>query len=132
MSRAGAAATAALLLLGFAGHATALTPGEIEAGVARAGKGGGAIVRRLASQHLDGRNNASVGSERAQRFIVDRLKRLGPGLNAAATGFDSYRQVFVQSGQQGANLLAVIRGSDLPDEYVFLGAHYDHFGTHSG
>lgn len=132
MSRGRAAAAAALLLLGVAERAFSLTPGEIEAGVERAGKGAGTLVRRLASRHLDGRDNGTVGSERAQRLIVDRLKRLGPGLNTSASGFEAYRQVFVQSGKTGANLLAVIRGSELPDEYIMLGGHYDHFGTHSG
>jgi Peptidase family M28 len=131
MMRGKAGTIVATLLLGLAGRSFCLTSAEIEAGVARAGTGAKATTRRLASKHLDGRDNGTVGSLRAQRFIVDRLKRLGPGLNTAATGFDAYRQVFVQSGREGANLLAVIRGSELPDEYVMLGGHYDHFGSHS-
>ena len=122
---------ATLVVLALARAAAALTQGQIDATAARAGNGVGPIVRRLASPHLDGRDNATVGSERAQRFIVGRLKRLGAGANTAANGAEAYRQHFVQSGQTGTNLLAVIRGRELPDEYVVLGAHYDHFGTHS-
>src|SRR5262249_36845557 len=36
-----------------------------------------------------------------------------------------------QSGQVGTNLLAVIRGRELPDEYVIVGAHYDHLDSRS-
>jgi hypothetical protein len=61
---------------------------------------------------------------------VRRLKRLGERPRGGA-GFEAYRQPFVVEGQSGANLLAVIRGRELPDEYVILGAHYDHLGTHS-
>jgi len=48
-----------------------------------------------------------------------------------ASGPDAYRQPFVQSGQIGTNLLAVIRGRELPNEYVIVGAHYDHLDSRS-
>jgi Zn-dependent M28 family amino/carboxypeptidase len=53
------------------------------------------------------------------------------GLDAAAAGDEAYRQPFAQSGQVGTNLLAVIRGRELPDEYVIVGAHYDHLDSRS-
>ena len=35
----------------------------------------------------------------------------------------------MQSGQTGTNILAIIPGSEIPDEYIFVGAHYDHLAT---
>ena len=113
-------ATVALACL-VAAPAAALTADDVRA-AARATTSGLTVVRRLASDALGGRDNATPESARAQRYILRRLRRLGD---------DAYRQPFVQSGQVGTNLLAVVRGRELPDEYVIVGAHYDHLGTRS-
>jgi hypothetical protein len=114
--------TPALALLCLvATPAAALSPGDISA-AARTTTSGLTVVRRLASDGLGGRDNATPESARAQRYILRRLRRLGD---------DAYRQPFVQSGQSGTNLLVVVRGRELPDEYVIVGAHYDHLGTRS-
>lgn len=122
-------AAVALVCL-VAGPAAALTPGDIRA-AARATTSGRTVVRRLASDGLGGRDNGTPESARAQRYILRRLRRLGAGLDGARSGDDAYRQTFVQSGQPGTNLLAVVRGRELPDQYVIVGAHYDHLGTRS-
>jgi acetylornithine deacetylase/succinyl-diaminopimelate desuccinylase-like protein len=114
--------TPALALLCLVATPTAaLSPGDISA-AARTTTSGLTVVRRLASDGLGGRDNATPESARAQRYILRRLRRLGD---------DAYRQPFVQSGQSGTNLLVVVRGRELPDEYVIVGAHYDHLGTRS-
>ena len=86
------------------------------------------LVALLSSDAQQGRENGSAESLAAQEFLIDELSALGSGLNAAATGRDAYRQPFSTS-ETGTNLLAVIPGSDLADEYVIVGAHYDHIGT---
>jgi len=114
--------TAALALLSLvAAPAAALTPAEIRA-AARATTSGRTVVRRLASDGLAGRDNGTPESARAQRYLLRRLQRLGDEVS---------RQPFVQSGQVGTNLIAVVRGRERPDEYVIVGAHYDHLGTRS-
>ncbi len=105
-------------------------PSEIERAAARADQGVRGIVKRLAGGQYDGRDNNTPESDLVQRFLIKKLRRLGGGLGAAP-GDDAYRQPFVQSGQIGTNLLAVIRGRELPDEYVIVGGHYDHMGTRS-
>src|SRR5262249_45917959 len=67
----------------------------------------------------------------AQRYLTALLKVRGAGLNRSTTGDDAYAQHFVQSGQTGTNLLAVIRGRELPNEYVIVGGHYDHLDSRS-
>ncbi len=80
----------------------------------------------LASDNLNGRQNATPGSVAAQNFIIDVLKGYGAvGLDASKTGDAAYRQAFTD----GTNVLGLIRGKDLPNEYVIVGGHYDHLGT---
>lgn len=109
----------------------ALTPADIEAGADRATRALKRTTRSLASDRLKGRDNNTDDSQRAQRYLVGRLKRRGIGANGAATGLDAYKQPFVQSGQAGTNLLAIIPGRELPNEYVIIGAHYDHLDSRS-
>ena len=88
-------------------------------------------VEFLASDRIDGRDNDTPGSDLAQKWLIRRLRRAGKGLNPNGVKDDAYRQRFVQSGQTGTNLLAVVRGTDLADEYVLVGGHYDHLDTRS-
>jgi hypothetical protein len=82
-------------------------------------------VRALASDEMEGRAPGTAGSTRAQDYIIDRLDDFAVGLDQSSTGVDAFRQEFAQ----GVNILALIPGDELPDEYVMLGAHYDHLGT---
>lgn len=86
---------------------------------------GEAIVRRLASDALGGRDNGTPGSALAREFLISRLRPIARGLNTAATGDARYTQEF----PQGTNVVGVIRGTDLADQYVVVGAHYDHLGS---
>jgi len=120
----------ALVLIAAAVPATALTPADIETGAARATANLRTVTRRLASDNLAGRDNATPESARAQAMLIRRMRRFGAGIGGSGKGDDAYRQPFVQ-GQTGTNLLALIAGRDLPDEYVVVGAHYDHLDTRS-
>ncbi|MBM4265424.1 MAG: M28 family peptidase [Deltaproteobacteria bacterium] len=104
--------------------AWALTPGQIEAGAAIADAGVRDLTAKLASDSFEGRAPGTRGSERSQAYLIDLLRRIGPGLNGG-TEDDDYKQPFAA----GTNLLAFIRGRELPNEYVIVGAHYDHLGT---
>src|SRR3954466_4024113 len=80
----------------------------------------------LASDSLNGRQNATPGSTAAQNFLIDALKGYGAvGLVSSKTGDAAYRQTFTD----GTNVLGLIKGKDLPDEYVIVGGHYDHLGN---
>ena len=89
------------------------------------------VTKRLASPSFGGRDNDTPESAKTQRELIKRLRRLGEGPVVGAPDDEAYRQPFVQSGQIGTNLFAVIRGSELPDEYVMVGGHYDHLGSRS-
>jgi hypothetical protein len=82
-------------------------------------------VGNLASDRTAGRDNNTPGSTLARQFIIDQLKPVSEGLNASATGDAAY----TQSMPEGTNVLSVIRGTDLADQYVVVGGHYDHLGS---
>jgi hypothetical protein len=82
-------------------------------------------VRVLAGDALGGRDNDTEGSARARRYLIDRLDDFAVGVDASATG----DAAFTQAIAGGANVVALIPGEELPDEYVIIGAHYDHLGT---
>ncbi len=84
-----------------------------------------ADVRHLSSDAMAGRQNDTPGSVAAQDHILRYLEAWTEGIDPSATGRDAYRQRF----DGGTNLLGVIPGTDLADEYVIVGAHYDGLGT---
>jgi hypothetical protein len=86
------------------------------------------IVSVIADDVYLGRQNDTAASAAIQAVLIDSLSQLGDGLNTSQTGDDAYRQAF-STTEVGTNLLAVIPGTDLADEYVMIGAHYDHLGT---
>jgi hypothetical protein len=82
-------------------------------------------VATLAADAMGGRQNLTPGSEAAQDFLIAELSPFAEGLNSSESGDAAYKQVFTQ----GTNILALIRGGELADEYVLVGGHYDHLGS---
>ena len=115
-------------LIAHASDAHALTEAEIGRTVPFATAGLYDVIRRLTSDDFEGRNNNTPGSLRTQSYLISRLRRIGPGLDSTRSGDDAYRQPFAEGNVRGTNLLAVIPGRELPDEFVMIGAHYDHLG----
>ncbi len=83
------------------------------------------IIEYLASDELAGRDAGTDGSLAAQEFLIEELASFADPLSGDPSDPESYRSVF----DAGTNLLAVIPGSDLVDEYIIVGAHYDHIGS---
>src|SRR3569623_1081993 len=71
-------------------------------------------VAHLSSDSMDGRNNLTPGGQAARDYLVEQLKP-----NAA---------VYLQPFDKGTNVLGVIPGTDKREQYVGVGAHYDHLG----
>jgi hypothetical protein len=81
----------------------------------------------FASDDYGGRNNGTPGSVAAQNYSIGVLKDMGAvGLNTSQTGDARFRQSFEGDG---TNILGLIAGKDLPNEYVIVGGHYDHQGS---
>jgi len=82
-------------------------------------------VQALASDATQGRDNDTPGSLLAQRYLIGQLKSFTVGLNTSGSGDDAFKQPIVG----GTNIVGLIRGGELPNEYVVVGAHYDHLGS---
>lgn len=80
-------------------------------------------VNTLADDAKAGRQNGTTGSADARAWLIDELRPVADGL-AGGSGDAAYTQ-FITGG---ANVMAVIPGTDLADEYVMVGAHYDGLG----
>ncbi|WDD96686.1 M28 family peptidase [Thalassomonas actiniarum] len=81
-------------------------------------------VQTLASDEFSGREMATLGNEKARVYIINALKQL----DVAPLGQD-YRQVFNhKSDVRGANVIGVIPGTEFPQQYIVLSAHFDHIG----
>lgn len=78
----------------------------------------------LAADALEGRAAGTRGGQAAAAYLVSELKRMNL---TPPTGLKDYRQPF---GNQYANVLAAIPGQhpEKRDEWIVLGAHYDHVG----
>jgi len=82
------------------------------------------VVEALASDELNGRDNRTPGSLSAQELLVSQLAQFAEPAFPESDGNSGFLQPF----DVGTNILAIIPGGDLADEYVMIGAHYDHLG----
>lgn len=89
------------------------------------------LVYKLASDEFEGRKTGEKGQKIAAQYLVDFYKNTGI---IGAFKDSSYLQVIPQSYFRGRsnnnseNIVAFIKGSEKPDEYVVISAHYDHVG----
>ena len=94
-------------------------------------------VRYLADDRLEGRLTGSPGADSAAAYIARRFAEAG-----LSPGGDGWFQDFTVSadapaarhapvgGARGRNVIGLLRGADpqLRNEFVVIGAHYDHLG----
>jgi len=83
------------------------------------------MVAYLASDELQGRDMGSDGIERAATYLENQLKSY-----EVKPYFEAYRDHFKVNNLDAFNVVGLIEGNDpeLKDEYVIIGAHYDHIG----
>lgn len=79
----------------------------------------------LASDELGGRDTGSEGIEKAAVFIENIFKQ-----HNIKPYFETHRDSFNVDKKIGYNIVAFLEGHDpvLKNEFVILGAHYDHIG----
>lgn len=85
----------------------------------------GGIITYLASDELRGRDAGSDGIDKAAIFIENIFKD-----NNIAPYFSSYKDTLSNFNGTTYNIVGLIEGNDeeLKNEYVVIGAHYDHIG----
>ncbi len=85
----------------------------------------------LASDILEGRKTGEKGQKMAANYITAYYNNIGL---KAPKGHDDYLQKIPKEFFNGAskgdseNIVAYIKGSEKPDEFVVISAHYDHLG----
>jgi aminopeptidase YwaD len=98
------------------------------------------VIRRdieyLASDQLEGRLAGTPGNDSAAAYLARRYRSLG--LTPLAPGyFQPFNALSAQDAHMGRtaprptqNVVALLRGRDpaLRDEYIVIGAHFDHLG----
>ncbi len=84
------------------------------------------IMAYLTSDELQGRDTGSEGIEKAARYIEDIFDA-----NNIAPYFNSYRDTLSNFDKPAFNVVGFLEGSDkkLKNEFVVIGAHYDHIGV---
>lgn len=91
-------------------------------------------IEFLASDELAGRFPGTDGSRMAQAHIEARFQALG----LEPVG-ESYRHLFDHTNQRSGreftdlvNIIGTIKGSENPDQFIAVIAHYDHLGEVNG
>lgn len=84
------------------------------------------IMNFLASDALGGRDTGSEGLEKAAKFIEQEFKKSG-----IEPYFESYLNTFDAKGTETYNVVGYLKGTDpdLADQFVVIGAHFDHIGN---
>lgn len=86
-------------------------------------------INALAADTMEGRETGSLGSQRAQNYIVDRYQQIG--LIPFAEN-SQYQQPFEKqqwsSNIVGVNLVGWLKGQHSEHKYIVISAHYDHIG----
>lgn len=79
----------------------------------------------LASDELRGRETGTEGIDKAAQYIEEVFQTSG-----IKPYFETYRDPFQVKNKTGYNVVGFLEGNDpvLKNEFIILGAHYDHIG----
>ncbi|MEX0647972.1 MAG: M20/M25/M40 family metallo-hydrolase [Balneolaceae bacterium] len=85
----------------------------------------------LSSDDLGGRQTGTEGNRMAQDYIEERFEAIG-----LVSFGDGYRHLFDHKNQRSerefsdaVNLIGYVEGTENPDRFIVVTAHYDHLGT---
>jgi Zn-dependent M28 family amino/carboxypeptidase len=90
-------------------------------------------VRFLSLDSLEGRRTGEKGGLIARDYVVRQFKK-----NGISPLLSEYTQPFSFEGRrdkityEGANVLGLIKGTEHPEKYIVISAHYDHVGVNNG
>jgi Zn-dependent M28 family amino/carboxypeptidase len=89
-------------------------------------------IYTLSNDSMQGRKAGTEGIEKAAKYIESEFKRIGlKGFNS-----DSFKQEFQFINPRSSNtelltlsnVIGLLEGSEMKNEYVIISAHYDHLG----
>lgn len=91
-------------------------------------------LNTLASDEMEGRKTGENGQKKAAAYLREFYKRNGieafPGTHDyfQKVPSEAMQRMFSPKLNDSENVIAYIKGSEKPDEYVVISAHYDHVG----
>jgi aminopeptidase YwaD len=87
-------------------------------------------VQVLASDSLEGRGLGTEGREKAVRYIENEMREMGLEPFQEDSYFHYFDFKVSLVNLKGKNVVGIIPGADpvLKDEYIVIGAHFDHLG----
>ena len=87
-------------------------------------------VHLLAADSLEGRSPGTPGSEIAMRYIADHFETFGVQPYVDGSYFQPFQLRHASVNLNATNVIGVVQGHDsrLRNEYIVIGAHYDHIG----
>lgn len=92
----------------------------------------------IAGDEMEGRKTGEAGQKMAANYLRNFYKKLEI---EALPGTDDYfqkvpseamKRMFSPKLNDSENVVAYIKGSEKPDEYIVISAHYDHVGVTNG
>lgn len=92
----------------------------------------------IASDEMEGRKTGEAGQKKAANYIKNFYKNLEidalPGTNDyyQKVPSEAMKRMFSPKLNDSENVVAYIKGSEKPDEFVVISAHYDHVGITNG
>ena len=92
----------------------------------------------IAGDEMEGRKTGEAGQKKAADYLRNVYKELGieplPGTDDyfQKVPSDFMKRPFSPTLNDSENVVAYIKGSEKPDEYVIVSAHYDHVGIQNG
>ena len=90
------------------------------------------VLYALAADKFEGRKTGETGQKLAAEYIVEYYKKLG--ISAANPDGNYLQNIPVEyfkgrSDEASENVVAYIKGTEKPEEYIVISAHYDHLGV---
>lgn len=89
-------------------------------------------LKVLSADSMQGRKTGTPGSQMASDYIKSQFKKIG--IQPMGDSFDSKFEFQTKDGNtvKGLNLIGIVKGKTLTDEYIVVSAHYDHLGVREG
>jgi peptidase M28-like protein len=98
-------------------------------------------LRTLSAPEFEGRRTGTEGNRRAQAYVLRRIREIGlepvGGSHELKFAFTPRAKGSADATEKGAelqgtNLIGMIRGTSVPDQFVLVSAHFDHLGRRDG
>jgi hypothetical protein len=80
----------------------------------------------LSSDLCEGRKPGTAGHQVAFNYIRSRMKAIG--LDSISSLEQTFTGKNINGTTTGKNLIGLVKGTEKPDKYIVISAHYDHLG----